>query len=217
MSSNLASTPSDDRAHDGATLDFYAREAAAYATRGKSTASLWLDAFARLLPAGGRILELGCGGGRDAEALIHRGFNVHPTDGSPEMASQAAERLGRPVRVMRFDELSDVGLYDAVWANASLLHVPRPALGGVLARVFAALKPGGLHFASFKAGAAAGRDGLGRYFNYPDRDALVQTYAGSAAWEILSVTDHIGGGYEGADWPWLAITARRPPAPAACP
>ena len=76
------------------------------------------------------------------------------------MAAKAEARLGRPVKVMRFDELSEVETYDAVWANASLLHVPRGALGDVLALVFAALKPNGLHFASYKAGGVAADRGL---------------------------------------------------------
>lgn len=197
-------------AHDPATLDFYEREAATYVASGKHVASRWLDGFMRRLPAGGRVLELGCGGGRDAAALIAAGFDVEPTDGSPAMAAMAAARLGRPVVVMRFDALADVASFDGVWANASLLHVPRDALGDVLARIFRALKPGGLHFASYKAGGTAGRDGLGRYFNYPDKEALTAAYLGGAPWEIESLEEGIGGGYEGVETPWIAITLRKP-------
>lgn len=197
-------------ARDQATLDFYEKEAPVYVASGKGGVSARLDDFARALPDGARILELGCGGGRDAEALLARGFDVDATDGTPAMAAKAAERLGRPVRVMRFDELSDVSTYDGVWANASLLHVPRAALGGVLALIFAALKPGGRFFANYKAGGTAGRDRLGRYYNYPDRDALVEAYAQSGRWDMLSVTEYIGGGYDGARGPWIAVTAQRP-------
>ena len=197
-------------AHDPATLDFYDREAPDYVASGKGGVSRWLDGFMQALPAGARILELGCGGGRDAQAMLARGFDVDPTDGTPAMAAKAAARLGRPVRVMRFDELSDAGAYDAVWANASLLHVPRDALPGVLARVFRTLRPGGLHFASYKAGGVAGRDRLGRYFNHPDRRTLLDAYARSARWDVASAVDYVGGGYEGGQGPWIAITARRP-------
>jgi SAM-dependent methyltransferase len=206
----MPSHPDPVAAHDQATLDFYADHADTYVSTGKDTAGQWLGAFARLVPAGGRILDLGCGGGRDAAMLLDLGFDVDAADGSPAMASKAAERLGRAVKVMRFDELSDTNMYDAVWANASLLHVPRAALPDVLARVFRALKPGGYHFASYKAGSAPGRDGLGRFFNYLCRDSLSQAYPCSAPWHVISLTDHLGGGYEGALWPWLAITAQRP-------
>lgn len=207
----MEQSPGPSNAYDQATLNFYADEAPVYIASGKGGVSRWLDDFAKALPVGARILELGCGGGRDAEALLARGFDVDATDGTPAMAAKAAERLGRPVRVMRFDELSDVSSYDAVWANASLLHVPSPALAEVLALILRALKPGGLHFANYKAGGIAGRDRLGRYFNYPDRAALIAAYGRSGDWDVLSVTDYIGGGYEGDQGPWIAITALRPP------
>lgn len=195
---------------DEATLDFYAGEASRYVASGKHTTSRWLNDFMRKLPAGARVLDLGCGGGRDAEAMIANGFDVHPADGCAAMAAAAEARLGRTVRVMRFEELSDDAAFDAVWANASLLHVPRDALADVLALVLRALRPGGLHFASFKAGEAPGRDALGRYFNYPSRDALLEAYARSGNWQIESIAECIGGGYEGGSVAWLAITARMP-------
>lgn len=197
-------------ASDPATLAFYAKEAPVYVASGKVGISRWLEGFMQMLPAGARILELGCGGGRDAEALLAHGFDVVPTDGAPAMAATAEQRLGRPVRVLRFDELSDIEAYDAVWANASLLHVPRAGLDPVLARIWRALKPGGVHFASYKAGGVAGRDRLGRYFNYPDRQVLTEAYERSGAWAVESVVDYVGAGYEGGQGPWIAITVRKP-------
>ncbi|MHB9880926.1 class I SAM-dependent methyltransferase [Pacificimonas sp. ICDLI1SI03] len=195
---------------DQPTLDFYEIEAPVYVASGRGGISRWLDGFMRALPAGARVLELGCGGGRDAEAMAARGFDVYPTDGTPAIAARAEARLKRPVRVMRFDELTARAAYDAVWANASLLHVPRSALPGVLGRVLAALKPGGLHFANYKGGGTAGRDALGRYFNYLGRSDLIEAYRASGHWEIESIIEYVGGGYEGGRGPWLTITARRP-------
>jgi SAM-dependent methyltransferase len=202
--------PTDPGAHDAATLDFYAAEASVYAARSPDGASQHLHAFLDRLAPGARILELGCGGGRDSAAMRARGFDIDPTDGSPEMAREASARLGRPVRVLRFDELDATGAYDAVWAHACLLHVPRKALLAVLARVFRALKPGGLHFADFKGGGAEGRDGLGRYYNYLTNAEADEAYRASGPWEMLSVADHVGGGYDGRPGPWVAVTARRP-------
>jgi SAM-dependent methyltransferase len=198
------------RACDQATLDFYGREAASYVASTKEGVVRGLDGFMQMLPAAGRVLELGCGSGRDAEILLAHGFDVDPTDGTPAMAARAEERLRRPVKVMQFDELADVGAYDGVWAHASLLHVPRPALGSVLALVFRALKPGGLHFANYKSGETAGRDQLDRYYNYPDRQTLIETYLSSAPWDILSAMDYVGGSYGGGKTPWIAVTARKP-------
>jgi aminoglycoside phosphotransferase (APT) family kinase protein len=80
----------------------------------------------------------------------------------------------------------------------------------ILARVARALKPGGLHFASSKGGDTEGRDDHGRYFNFLSREELIATYNRSAPWEIESIIEYIGGGYEGRQGPWLAITVRKP-------
>ncbi|MGV8988422.1 MAG: class I SAM-dependent methyltransferase [Cypionkella sp.] len=201
---------SDDRAQDAATLRFYAAFAEVYTASGPGGVSRGLPGFLALLAPGARILDLGCGAGRDAEAMRAAGFAVEAMDGTPEIAQKAAERLGQPVRVMRFDQLDAVEAYDAIWASASLLHVPRAALPGVLARVHRALKPGGVHFASYKGGGTEGRDSHGRYFNYLTRDQLMPIYAQAADWVPLSVVEYIGGGYQGGQGPWVAVTLRRP-------
>ena len=190
---------------DARTLAFYAAEAPVYSASGPSGVSRHLDHFLDRLPAGAEILELGCGGGRDAAHMIVRGFAVDPTDGVAEIAAQAEARIGRPVRVMRFGELDAVGRYDAIWASASLLHVPRGDLPGVLARIHRALKPGGLHFASYKGGGREGRDRFGRYFNYFAREELESVYR-----DWLDLTEGLGGGYDGVQVPWIQITVRRP-------
>lgn len=198
-----------DGADDPETLAFYAAEAPAYAARGPDGASRHLDAFLDLLAPGARILELGCGGGRDAAAMLARGFDVDPTDGTAELAAKAEARIGRPVRVLRFEALDAVAAYDAIWAHASLLHVPRPALPGVLAAIHRALRPGGFHFANYKSGGVEGRDRFGRYFNRPSREELADAYARAGAWEVLATREEMGGGYDGRRGPWIAMTLRR--------
>src|SRR5271163_172937 len=184
-------------ARDSVTLDFYSASAPIYLGCGTRGVSRHLPSFLDLLPPLGRILELGCGGGWDARAMIAAGFDVDPTDGTPEIARKAEERLGRCVRVMRFDELDAREVYDAIWASASLLHVPRSSLPEILALVFEALKPGSLHFASYKGGGAEGRDRYGRYFNYLSREDVTEAYRRSGRWEVVSVTEYLGGGYDG--------------------
>jgi SAM-dependent methyltransferase len=194
---------------DEATIRFYAREAPDYVASGRGGTARHLDSFLDRLEPGAHILELGCGGGRDAEAMLARGFEVDATDGVAEMACKAEARLDRPVRVMRFDELDAVEAYGAVWAHASLLHVPFASLPEVLTRIFRSLAPGGWHFASYKAGGGEGRDRFGRYFNYPSADALVEAYRRSAAWSELANESYRGGGYDGGQGPWIAVMARK--------
>lgn len=197
-------------AADPATLAFYEAQAAAYAARWTAP-SRHLDDFLALLPAGARILELGCGGGRDAAAMLARGFDVDATDGSPALAAMASAALGQPARVMRFDELDAEERYDAVWANASLLHVPRDGLGDVLARIWRALQPGGLHAASFKVGDGEGRDRFGRYYNRLTTEELVAAYEAAGAWTMLDVQRSRDAGYDGTESDWAGLVMRRGP------
>ena len=202
--------PAEDfNSRDDATLRFYADKAETYTASGPGGVSRHLHPFLAKLRPGARILELGCGGGRDCEAMMTAGFDVDPTDGSPAIARQAEQRLGRPVRVMCFDELNNTDAYDAVWASASLLHVPRPSLPHILGLIFKALRPGGLHFASYKAGGLEGRDSHGRYFNYFTKTELTELYREAAPWELTEIADYVGGNYQGAQGPWLAITVQK--------
>ena len=79
------------------------------------------------------------------------------------MAAEASRRLRRPVKTLLFHDLDKTEAYDGVWANACLLHLPRPELAQVLALIWRALRPGGHFYASYKAGDADGRDVLNRY------------------------------------------------------
>lgn len=197
---------------DPATLAFYAAEAPVYTASGKDGSFRHLESFLATLPAGARILELGCGGGYDAAFMMARGFEVDATDGVAEMAAKAAARIGRPARTMRFDELEAIGQYDAIVAAASLLHVPRPALAGIIARIHRAMKPGGRHLASYKGGGTEGRDRFGRYFNYLAAEEADAVYRTAAPWHLLHIEEGLGGGYDGVQGPWLRIVAQKPEA-----
>jgi SAM-dependent methyltransferase len=170
---------------DDDTLQFYRRNAEAYAGWAKAP-STRLKGFLALLPPGGSILELGCGAGNHSAEMLAAGFALRATDGSPEMAEIATRRLGHPVEAMLFHQLEDRDTYDGVWASACLLHVPRDELAGILGRIHRALKPDGLFYASFKLGEGDGRDSLGRYYNYASPEWLQATYAEAGPWTAVS-------------------------------
>lgn len=198
-----------DGRHDRTTLDFYAREADAYTTRGEKALHEKLQQFLSQLPSGAKILELGCGAGQDSEVMIAEGFDVHPTDGTAEIARAAASRLGIPVGTLLFDDIDASHAYDGIWANACLLHVPRAELGGIIGRIHTALKDGGVFYASFKAGEKEGRDQFDRYFNYPSESWLRDVYA-QYPWASLSVVTANGSGYDKKPTQWLQVTAVKP-------
>jgi 2-polyprenyl-3-methyl-5-hydroxy-6-metoxy-1,4-benzoquinol methylase len=75
---------------------------------------------------GGRILDAGCGPGRDALAFAERGYELIAFDASTAMVRVARERVGSRivVHLMRFEDLNGQSEFDGIWACASLLHVP---------------------------------------------------------------------------------------------
>ena len=196
---------------DDATLQFYRRNAEAYAKREITSRHQRLTKFLALLPNGAAILELGCGAGSDSAEMLARGYDVSPTDGSPELAEIASRRLGRPVGTLLFHDLDAVEVYDGVWANACLLHVPRDQLADVLALIHRAIKPGGAFYASYKTGEGDGRDTLDRYYNYPTEDWLRATYAQSGAWNDLSIETGEVRGFDDATAEMFFVLARKSP------
>ncbi|UYN98508.1 MAG: class I SAM-dependent methyltransferase [Devosia sp.] len=193
---------------DTRTLRFYADRAKIYAQHRKRPAVRRLDGFLALLPAGARILELGCGNGMDAQYMLAQGFEVDATDGTPGMVDVARTRIGERARVMRFEDLDAIDAYDGVWASASLLHVPAAGLPDMLTRIHQALRPGGVFVASFKGGTGEGRDHMGRYFNYPSAAGLEAAYRASG-WSDLSLETNMGSGFDTLPTQWLWMTARR--------
>lgn len=194
---------------DDATLQFYRRNAEAYAKREITSRHAQLGRFLALLPPAAAVLELGCGAGGDSAEMIARGYDVTPTDGSPEMAEVASRRLGRPVKTLLFQDIDAIEAYDGIWANACLLHVPRDQLAHVLALIRRALKPGGAFYASYKAGEGDGRDTLNRYYNYPTEDWLRATYAQAGAWTDLSIETGEVRGFDDAMAEMFFILARK--------
>ena len=194
---------------DEATLVWYEREAPSYTASGTQGQSRHLDGFLDRLEPGALILELGCGGGRDAAHIRDRGFVIDATDGTAAMVRKAKERHDIDARQMRFDELDTEAEYDAVWAHASLLHLPRAALPGVIAAIHRALKPAGLHFANYKlcdeAHPDEGRDLLGRWTNLPSPEWLEEVYR-QAGFRVLASERYPGKGSDGTQRDWLALT-----------
>ena len=197
---------------DEATLAWYEREAPNYTASGTQGQSRHLDGFLDRLEPGALILELGCGGGRDAAHIRDRGFVIDATDGTAAMVRKAKERHDIDARQMRFDELDAQAEYDAVWAHASLLHLPRSALPNVIAAIYRALRSRGYHFANFKlcdeAHPDEGRDMLGRWTNLPSPEWLEDAYRNSG-FTILASERYRGTGADGTLRDWLALTLRK--------
>ncbi len=95
------------------------------------------------------ILDLGCGPGRDLKTFTELGHRAIGVDGSGQFVAMARDYSGCEVWHQDFVALDlPPAMFDGVFANASLFHVPSSALPGVLVRLRAALKPGGVLFSS---------------------------------------------------------------------
>lgn len=119
--------------------------------------------FLSKLKDGARILDFGCGSGRDARYFLDRGYQVDATDGSAKMCRLAAEYTGINVKNMLFHELSAVNQYDGIWACSSILHLPADELADVMRKIATALKERGILYTSFKYGTFEGERN-GRFF-----------------------------------------------------
>ena len=124
------------------TVGYYDRCAADLAAQ---TADLDLEPvylrFLRYMPPGGRILDAGCGAGRDGLAFAERGYEVVAFDASEAMVKLASERVGNRaiVHLMTFQELNWQHEFDGIWACAPLKHVPQTSFIDVVARLASAL------------------------------------------------------------------------------
>lgn len=158
--------------------DYYRQSAQRFFT---DTASLDMSAlylpFLGCLPPGARILDAGCGSGRDVKAFTDIGFAVDAFDASAELVALARQWSGKPVAQMRFQDVDVLEKYDGIWCCASLLHVCEAELPDVMTKLAIALKPGGVWYLSFKHGRGE-REKDGRRFTDMDEGGLQKLIEG---------------------------------------
>ena len=121
------------------------------------------ERFRKMLPVGSRILDFGCGSGRDTKYFLEKGYQVAATDGSAELCRLAGSFTGIRVKEMLFQELDEIGVYDGIWACSSILHLPKQELLPVIQKMCNALKDNGVIYTSFKYSNFEGERN-GRYF-----------------------------------------------------
>jgi len=191
------------------SVEFYEQNAEAF-FRGSVDADMaagW-QSFAELLKPGDRVLDAGCGSGRDARALSRMGFEVTAMEASPRLAELARAHTGLPVQVMTFDQIVWREAFEGVWACASLLHVPRAELPSVMSRIREALVPGGVWWMSFKYGTEE-RDVAGRRFTDLDEAGAEALLAQVGGLDLISMTLTEDVRPERGGERWLALLCRR--------
>ena len=160
------------------------------------------------VPAPFRILDFGCGPGRDLKAFASRGHEAVGVEGSARFAEMARAYSGCTVWQQDFLKLDlPAQHFDGVFANASLFHVPAQELARVLAELYATLKPGGVLFASNPRGNNDEGWNRGRYGAYHDIESW-RTYVEAAGFTELTHY-YRPPGLPREQQPWLASVWRR--------
>lgn len=146
------------------TIDYYNRNVQDFVDRTVSVNFTRIQkVFLELLPRDARILDFGCGSGRDTKFFLDCGYQVDATDGSIELCRAASEYTGIHVKRILFQELDEVEKYDGIWACASILHVKKTELPDIIRKMSLATKENGIIYISFKYGDYEGERN-GRYF-----------------------------------------------------
>lgn len=155
-----------------------------------------------------RILDLGCGPGRDLMAFSAAGHEVVGLDGAARFCELARAHSGCEVLHQDFLALSlDAASFDGVFANASLFHVPTQEIPRVLSQLWDSLRDDGVLFASNPRGD--NREGFNgaRYGSYLDLETWRQVAADAGFVELEHY--YRPPGLPRARQPWLAMVWRK--------
>lgn len=166
------------------------------------------ERFLKYLKPGARILDFGCGSGRDTRYFLDRGFKADAIDGSEELVKIASEYTGIVVKQMYFQDLDENEAYDGIWACSSILHLAYEELEDVFVKMARALTPGGVLYTSFKYGTAEGERN-GRYFTDMTEEKMNELLNDVNAFNIMDiwVTADVRPGR--AEEKWLNMILRK--------
>lgn len=144
--------------YDNNYLDYYNKTVSV-------DSSLFLSEFAKRLKPGGKILDVGCGSGRDLSWFKKNGFRPVGLERSKGLAELARKNSGCEIIIADFKEFDFSGLrVDGILFSASLVHVPHNDIEIILSKALSALKSDGFLYISVKEGDKTKQDAVGRTF-----------------------------------------------------
>jgi SAM-dependent methyltransferase len=152
------------------------------------------------------ILDLGCGPGRDVSYFKALGHKPIGLDGSEVFCNMARQYTNCTILHQKFLNLDLSGLvFDGIFANASLFHIPSQELPRVLNELKAAIRPGGILFLSNPRGNDEGWSGQ-RYGHYMQLETS-RVFLEAAGFNIINHY-YRPFGKPLHEQPWLAIVAQ---------
>lgn len=191
------------------SIEYYDQNAASFvnATIGANMASLYTE-FEKYIDLGGKILDLGCGSGRDSLYFYKKGYRVVSLDPSIAMCEETRRRVPVEVFNMRAEEIKFIEKFDAVWACASLVHVAREDMRTTVSKIMGALKLGGIFYASWKYGYGE-QVRQGRYFVYFTEQELLKIVRTIDNLEVIKIWVTEDAKIEKDDTGWLNILVKK--------
>ena len=191
------------------TIDYYNRNAESYFDRTADVDfSGTYERFLKYIPVGGKVMDLGCGSGRDVKWFCEHGYDASGIDASEDLAAQAREHYGVHVEIGAIEEWHAEEPYDGLWCCASLMHLKDTECRKFFENLEHNLKPGGTIYVSVKSGVHTGYDEEGRYFRDFQKDdiyELVNLCKGLEIKELWYTEDSLAR----EDFRWLNVIAVR--------
>lgn len=129
--------------------------------------------FEKNLKPKDKILDLGCGSGRDSIYFKNKGFKVVSIDYSKELCKIAKEKLNLDIVCMDMRDIHYSNEFNGIWACASLLHIEKKEILELLETCYNSLQDKGIMYLSFKQGQGE-REIEKRFFNFYDEDTLIR-------------------------------------------
>jgi SAM-dependent methyltransferase len=195
---------------NNSTIDYYNRNHSKYRTRTKDQDLSELYApFLKLLPPHGRILDAGCGVGRDLKHFGDLGYQVEGIDASIELLKHARLISDAPCNLLAFEDVHWVGEFDGVWACASLLHLSKNIIRDAVGGLTRALKKDGVLYASLQKGEGEHQLSDGRFFAKYGTAELEKIISETDGLELINIWKTIDSSGTRPNIVWINFLAKR--------
>jgi SAM-dependent methyltransferase len=194
---------------DQSTLKYYIDNAAQVAERYESVVSDLSAYFVEAFSKGGKILDIGCGSGRDLAVLHKLGYDCYGLDPTPEFVAIAQKTHPELVGRIELGELPDLripfgGDFDGVLCSAVLMHIDIELLPATTAVIKRCLKQSGRLLYSVPSKRldvfASNRDANGRLFIPDQASRLNSLFANLGLMETASWTNSDSMGRDTVEW-----------------